>query len=160
ASEVGQDWSSYQTEMRAAADAGRPTPAAPGHGVGGLGIALALAGLVPLGIGMVRRNERPRRDYVLGERPDASPPVAGAGLGDGFELVRRDEGGVTLRLLPGMHGHIEREGATHRIDALPNASGPTRELSLATGARAQVRYGELAFDVAAVPPGRVAAGRS
>lgn len=159
ATEVSQDWASYQTEARAAADAGRPAPIEPGHGVGGLGIALALAGLVPLGLGVVRRNERPRGDYVIGERPDASLPVSGDGIGDGFKLVERDARGITLRLLPGMHGEIEQGGVMHRIDPLANGSA-TRELPLATGARAQVRYGELAFDVAAVAPGRVAAGRS
>jgi TonB family protein len=159
ASEVTQDWSSYQSEARAAADAGRPIPSAPGHGAGGLGIALALAGLVPLGIGMVRRKERPRSNYVIGERPDASLTVAGEGIGEGFELVERSDRGVTLRLLPSMHGQIEQDGVVHRIDALA-ASAPTRELSLASGAKAQVHYGALSFDVAAVPPGRVAAGRS
>ncbi len=158
ASEVTQDWASYQTEARAAADAGRPAPATPGHGAGGLGIALALAGLVPLGIGVVRRGERPRTDYVLGERHDASLPVAGEGIGEAFTLVERDARGVMLRLLPGMHGHVEQNGVVHRIDA--QGSGPTREIPLATGAKAQVRFGELAFDVAAVAPGKVAAGRS
>ncbi|MBC8072028.1 MAG: TonB family protein [Deltaproteobacteria bacterium] len=159
AGEVAQDWSAYQGEARAAADAGRSLPPTPGHGVGGLGIVLALAGLVPLGIGVVRRNERPRSSYVIGERPDASFTVSGEGIGDGFELVERNDRGVTLRLLPSMHGRLENDGVVHRIDTVPPTS-PARVLALPTGSKAQVHFGALVFDVAAVPPGRVAAGRS
>lgn len=154
--EIAQDWSSHNAEVQAAAEAGRPAPTAPGWGTGGLGIALALMGLVPLGVGLTRNVDRVRTRYVVGEGDDVDLTVGGELVREPMTLVRRDADGITLRLSPQMRGFIDNAGTRHDLAA---ARGQGSELRLPTGARAHVELGELAFDVAAVAPGRVLAGR-
>jgi hypothetical protein len=159
ASELGQDWSSHQEQVRAAAEAGAPAPAQPGYGVGGLGLMLAFAGLVPLGLGIVGRRDRVSTSYVLGDGPDASLTMAGDALPQAHTLVRRDDRGVVLSVSPAMHGHVDAGGVRHDLRELV-ARGGSSEIALQTGATARVELGAVTFDVAAVAPGRVIAGRS
>ncbi|MBX7078809.1 MAG: AgmX/PglI C-terminal domain-containing protein [Nannocystaceae bacterium] len=153
AHDVTQDFTSHAAEVKAAAEAGRPTPPAPGWGTGGIGMVLALAGLVPLGLGIVRQREQVRDRYILGEGPDASIPVGGTALREPLTLVRRDQSGIVLQLSPELRGFVERAGARQEL------AGGAGELRLEPGTRAQVTLGELRFDVTAVAPGRVLAGR-
>jgi TonB family protein len=165
--DVAQDWSAYQEDARAAAERGRPIPAEPGWGVGGLGLGLALMGLAPLTFGVTRRRERARTRYVLGETSDASFPLAASALAgaSAFTLVRRGDHGVSLRYTDAMHGEVIVD--EHRVDLREaTATGRARfdgdayELPLAAGSRAKVAFGEHVFHVRAVPPGRVLAGKS
>ncbi len=157
--EMTQDWGGYQQAARDAADAGVRAPDAPGWGVGGLGLVLALAGLVPLGFGVIGSRERVRTRYVLGEGPDASLPMGGEALPEPLTLVRRDDRGVMLTVTPAMAGHLESGGVRHDLRALAGTGG-TREIELHAGTRARVELGAVTFDVAAVAPGRVVAGRA
>lgn len=159
AHELGQDWASHQEQVRAAAEVGAPAPAQPGYGAGGLGLALAFAGLVPLGLGIVGRRDRARTSYVLGDGPDASLTMAGDALPQTHTLVARDERGVVLSVSPTMRGHLESGGVRHDLRELVTRGGSS-EIAMQTGATARVELGSVTFDVAAVAPGRVIAGRS
>jgi TonB family protein len=166
AHEVTQDWSSYQETARTAAETGRPIPAAPGWGLGGLGLGLALMGLAPLAFGITRRADRPRTSYVLGESPHASFPVAASTLAgaSAFTLVRRGEHGIALRYTDGMRGDVTVDGTTmdlREATALGRArfDGDAFELPLVAGAQAKVGFGDHLFHVRAVAPGRVLAGK-
>ncbi len=166
AHEISQDWSSYQATARTAAEQGRPIPDAPGWGLGGLGLGLALMGLAPLAFGLTRRNDKPRTSYVLGESPRASFPVAASTLAGAtaFTLVRRGEHGIALRYTDGMAGDVTVDGTTmdlREATALGRArfDGDAFELPLVAGAHAKVGFGDHLFHVRAVPPGRVLAGK-
>lgn len=157
AEDVGQNWQAHAEARKAALEAGRAAPTAPGWGLGGLGIALVLAGLVPTAVGLTRRADRIREHYTLGESPDASFPAAGELVGDGLTLVRRDGDGVVLRVADNMRGHLELDGIRRELHELGTG---TRDVVLQRGARAHVELGALVFDISAVAPGRVVAGRS
>lgn len=166
AHEIGQDWSAYQETARTAAEAGRPQPAEPGWGLGGLGLGLALFGLAPFTYGVTRRNDQPLTRYVVGESTEASFPLAASTLAgaSAFTLVRRGDDGIALRFTDAMEGEIVVDG--NRIDLREaSATGRARfdgdayEVPLGAGAQARVAFGEHAFHVRAVPPGRVLAGR-
>lgn len=159
ANELGQDWASHQEQVRAAAEASAPAPATPGLGLGGLGIALAFAGLVPLGVGIVGRRDRTRTSYVLGDGPDASLTMAGDALPQAHTLVTRDDRGVVLSVSPTMRGHVDAGGVRHDLRERVSRGGSS-EIALQTGASARVELGAVTFDVAAVAPGKVIAGRS
>lgn len=83
AHEVAQDWDGYQEAREQAAATGRPAPQEPGTGLGGLAIGLALLGLVPMGLGMTRRDDVGVDRYTLGEGPDASFLVQASDLPGG-----------------------------------------------------------------------------
>jgi len=166
AHDVGQDWESYREQARVEADHGRPIPQEPGWGLAGLGLGLALFGLAPFTFGIVRRNERVRSDYVLGESHEASFPMSATTLAgsNAFTLVRRGDHGVSLRYTAAMQGELVTDG--QRIDLREvTAAGRARfdgeayELPLSAGARARIAVGEHEFHVRAVPPGRAIAAR-
>ena len=164
AHEVTQDWSTYREDARIAAEAGRPAPTEPGWGLGGLGVDLALMGLAPLTFGITRRRDQVRSTYVLGERSDASFPLAASTLAgaSAFTLVRRGDHGIALRYTDAMHGEVIVDGQHFDLrDAKSRAhfDGEAHELPLAVGSHAKVGIGEHLFHVRAVAPGRVLAGR-
>ncbi len=159
AHEVTRDWGAHQELARQAVEDGMQMPVPPGSGFGGLGLVLALAGLVPLGFGVIGRGERPRERYVLGEGPDASLPIGGEALAEPLTLVRRDARGIVLTVAPTMTGHLESDGVRHDLRTLAAGDG-ARDVLIAAGASARVQLGAVTFDVAAVAPGRVVAGRA
>jgi hypothetical protein len=94
--EAAQDWDAYSERTIAAAEAGKPAPAKPGNGLGGLGFGLAMLGLVPIGVGFTRMQDRGRRTYTLGEGHDAPMHVPAATL-PGGERSRWSPATVTTR---------------------------------------------------------------
>lgn len=104
-----QAWSEFEHAAALASMRGDAPPAAPGSAWGVLGLFAALAGLVPLMLGLVRTTERDPSRYSIGEGAGASvatPPVDLVTPG-AFELVRVGAGGaVGLRFTETMQGEI------------------------------------------------------
>ncbi|MCX4246862.1 AgmX/PglI C-terminal domain-containing protein [Paraliomyxa miuraensis] len=163
AHEVSQDWEGYQQAQADAAVSGRPAPEAPGLGLGGLAMALALLGLVPMGLGLSRREDVGLDRYTLGEGPDASFKVAMPGLGDqSFPLVLERGDAHVLRFTPQMSGYVSM--GNQRLDlpelvrsgaAVPD--GSSYAMSLPHGAKAHLEHGELSYEVSSVNRGKVIA---
>jgi TonB family protein len=163
-SELGETkWSEYDVARRDAAEAGRPVPAPPGTGWGGLGMALAFLGLVPFGVGVIRLQDRGVPHYTIGEGHQAQFTAPGQGLPDeaAFPLVR----GGSLHFTQHMHGDVTLEGQTSSLGDLVSsgraaATGSTYSLPIPVGARCRVQHGPLTFHVNQVAPGRVVARKS
>jgi hypothetical protein len=166
--EVSQDWAAHQEASAQAVAAGRPAPEAPGLGLGGFGMALALMGLVPLGFGLVRRHDVGLDRYTLGEGHDATFPVAAEGLPDGeaFPLVsKHGDDELVLRFTAGMRGHVSVDGRRHGLDELVRdgraaATGSAWALPLPRGAKAKVEHGGVAYLVSSVAGGKAIAKTS
>ena len=161
--EASRDWVTYDEQAIAAREASAPAPAKPGNGLGGLGFGLAMLGLVPLGVGFTRLQDRGRKSYTLGESHDAAMHVPAATLpnGETFPLVH-GEGEYSLQFTAAMQGELTAEGQSVSLQALI-ASGRASErggiysIPLAPGAKARVRHGELTFHIHSVAPGVVTA---
>jgi hypothetical protein len=111
-SEVKQDWSGYQEKMAEANETGGLRPQKPGNGLGGLGVALALLGVVPFGMGLIRMGDFVNRSYTIGESHGASFHVPPQGLPDGgaFPLVRGSDHEFSLNFTQGMTGEVTFDG--------------------------------------------------
>ncbi len=165
-SEVSQDWSGHQARAQAAVDAGKPAPARPGNGLGGLGFGLAMLGLIPVGIGLTRLRDRGLQAYTLGEHHDAAMHVPASTLpnGERFPLVQ-GEGDFALRFTDAMVGELTVDGHTTSFSALVAEGRATRvsgaySVPLVPGAQARVRHGALTYFIDTVAPGVVAARKS
>ncbi|MEM7154681.1 MAG: TonB family protein [Myxococcota bacterium] len=168
ANEVNQDWESYQAARDEAATLGRAAPEAPGTGLGGLGIGLALLGLVPFGLGMARRDDVGLEKYTLGETHDATFHVPTEGLpgsDEAFALVSRHGDDYLLRFTPEMKGEVTIGG--QRMDLAELASsgragmaGSSYAFPLPSGAKARVEHAGVSYQISSVPKGRAMAGRS
>ncbi len=164
ANEVSQDWTAHQEATAQALTTGRPAPEAPGNGLGGLGMTLALLGLVPFGLGLVRRQDVGLDRYTVGEGHDATFHAAADGLpdGDAFPLVSKQDEGLVLRFAPSMRGHVSVEGRRTGLDELVRngrvtASGSAWAMPLPRGARAKLEHGGITYEVAAVAAGKATA---
>lgn len=164
--EAAQDWDSYGERVAAATEAGKPAPARPGSGLGGLGFGLAMLGLVPMGIGFTRMQDRGRRAYTLGEGHDATMHVPAATLpnGESFPLVQGD-GDYALQFTAEMQGELTFDGHSTTLAALIEGGRATRvgmaySVPLVPGAQARVRHGALTFFIHSVAPGVVTARKS
>ncbi len=164
--EAAQDWDGHSERTIAAAEAGKPAPAKPGTGLGGLGFGLAMLGLVPIGIGFTRLQDKGRRSYTLGEGHDAAMHVPAATLpsGESFPLVQGD-GDYALQFTTDMQGELTVDGTSITLAALISSGRATRvgdayTVPLAPGAQARVRHGALTFFVHSVAPGVVMARKS
>lgn len=162
----GEAWSTYEVQKAEAAIAGRPAPQAPGSSWSGLGVFLGLAGLVPLGFGLVRLGDRDRSRYTIGEGAQTSFATATASLSTpDFPLVAANEGGETcVQFTPGMEGHVTVEGQRYSLQELVSSGQATVQGSafafpLPTGARCRIQHEDVTFHVNGVKPGRVVAGR-
>jgi TonB family protein len=163
--ELGEDWDAYQREKIAAATVGDPAPTAPGSGLGGFGLGLALLGLVPFAVGLTRSADRYARDYTIGEGHDASFPIAASALptAGGFPLIEETvDGGHALNFTATMAGVITRGDATVSLaelvrGGLAAADGERYRVPLATDARCRITCGDVTFFINAVAPGRVMA---
>ena len=113
--EAAQDWDGYSERSIAASEAGKPAPAKPGNGLGGLGFGLAMLGLVPIGLGFVRMQDRARTSYTLGEGHDAAMHVPAATLPNGelFPLVS-GTGDYALQFTAEMQGELTVDGTSVR----------------------------------------------
>jgi TonB family protein len=161
--EASRDWNGYSEQAIAAREASMPAPAKPGNGLGGLGFGLAMLGLVPIGIGFTRLQDRSRKTYTLGESHDAAMHVPAATLpgGESFPLVR-GEGEYSLQFTAEMEGELTAEGQSASLAALiasgrAQARGGIYSVPLAPGAKARVRHGALTFHIHSVAPGVVTA---
>jgi len=164
--EVAQDWDSHSERVAQAAEVGKPAPARPGTGLGGLGFGLAMLGLVPLGVGFTRLQDRGRRAYTLGEGHDATMHVPAATLpgGESFPLVQGD-GDYALQFTAEMQGELSVDGHSSTLAALIEGGRATRvgaaySVPLPPGAQARVRHGALTFFIHSVAPGVVMARKS
>ena len=164
--EAAQDWDSYGERVAAASEVGKPAPAKPGTGLGGLGFGLAMLGLVPLGVGFTRMQDRGRRAYTLGEGHDAAMHVPAATLpsGESFPLVQGD-GDYALQFTAEMQGELTIDGHSTTLAALIESGRATRvgaafSVPLVPGAQARVRHGALTFFIHSVAPGVVTARKS
>jgi hypothetical protein len=164
--EAAQDWDGYSERAVAAHEAGKPAPAKPGTGLGGLGFGLAMLGLVPIGVGFTRLQDRGRRSYTLGESHDAAMHVPAATLpnGESFPLVQGD-GDYALQFTSDMQGELTVDGQSVTLAALISSGRATRvgaayTVPLAPGAQARVRHGALTFFIHSVAPGVVTARKS
>ncbi|MGH1348404.1 MAG: AgmX/PglI C-terminal domain-containing protein [Nannocystales bacterium] len=160
-------WQTYETQSADAATAGRPAPQTPGSSWSGLGVVLSLAGLVPLGFGLVRLGDRDRSRYTIGEGDQTSFATAAASLPTpaDFPLVAANEGGETcVQFTPGMEGHVTVEGQRYSLQELVSSGQATVQgaafaFPLPTGARCRIQHEDVTFHVNGVKPGRVVAGR-
>lgn len=166
ANEVGQDWEGYQAAREDALQAGRAMPQTPGTGLGGLGLGLALMGLVPLGLGLVRREDQGLHRYTIGEGHGASFHVSGEGLpdGDGFELVRQQGDDYVLSFTAGMRGRLSTASGSVELGELVRSGqaasqGTAHAVTLPPGSRAEVEHAGVRYLVSSVARGRVVAGK-
>ncbi len=161
--EASRDWSAYDEQAIAAREVSAPAPSKPGNGLGGLGFGLAMLGLVPLGVGFTRLQDRGRKSYTLGESHDAAMHVPAATLpnGETFPLVH-GEGDYSLQFTAAMQGELVAEGQSVSLAGLiasgrANERGGIYSIPLAPGAKARVRHGDLTFHIHSVAPGVVTA---
>ncbi|MBV1860429.1 MAG: AgmX/PglI C-terminal domain-containing protein [Nannocystaceae bacterium] len=160
-------WRTYEVQKAEAAISGRPAPQVPGSAWSGLGVVLGLAGLVPLGFGLVRLGDRDRSRYTIGEGDQTSfaTPAASLPTPAGFPLVAANEGGETcVRFTAGMEGDVTVEGHRYRLHELVSSGqarvqGSAFAFSLPTGARCRIQHDDVTFHVNGVKPGRIVAGR-
>ncbi len=165
--EVSQDWEGYDEQVVAAQVDGSVTPDKPGTGLGGFGVALALLGLVPFGLGAVRMGDAVRRDFTIGEGHDASFHVPTAGLPDpsGFPLVRSADDSFSLSFTAEMRGEVTSSGETVDLCELASSGraakvGSHYSMPLPPGATCRVAYNDVTFYVNSVAPGAVIARKS
>ncbi len=165
--EVAQPWTEYSREAVEAQQARREVPPAPGLGTGGLGLALALLGLVPFVAGALRLRDESLDAYMIGEGPEARFKLAGNGLpsADATPLVERTQGGYALAFTPAMQGKVELGGQQVSLADLiasgrAQADAGMYRYNLPAGAKARVQHGEIGFSVSLVHRGAVVAGRS
>jgi hypothetical protein len=161
--EASRDWDAYSEQAIAAREASLPAPARPGNGLGGLGFGLAMLGLVPIGVGFSRMQDRGRKAYTLGESHEATMHVPAATLpgGETFPLVAGD-GEYALQFTRDMQGELTFEGQSVSLEALvasgrASGRGEVFSVPLAPGAKARVRHGALTFHIHSVAPGVVTA---
>ncbi|MCB9701970.1 MAG: TonB family protein [Myxococcales bacterium] len=165
--EVSQDWDGYQKKVAEAQQTGGIMPQKPGTGLGGIGVALALLGLIPFGVGMARMSDYAPRDYTIGEGHEVSFHVPPAGLPTpaGFPLVRGSDHDFALNFTQGMNGEVTLDGQTVPLAQLVSsgraaAAGSHYTFPLPPGASCRVAYQDVTFYVNSVAPGAVLAGGS
>ncbi len=164
--EVAQPWQDYTAARVAAQQAHAEAPAAPGLGTGGIGLGLALLGLVPFIAGALRMRDEVLDAYTIGESPAANFKVSGHNLPNAgaTPLVERSAGGYALAFTPSMQGTIELEGQHFALgDLIASGRALARDgmyrYELPTGARAKLQHGDVGFHVSLVHRGAVVAGR-
>lgn len=163
----GEAWEAYHAEAADAAAAGRPAPTAPGSALSGLGVALGLLGLVPLGIGAVRLRDRDPSRYTIGEGDAVSFATTTTALPDpsGFPLVASNDAGDTrVCFTPQMQGLVVVGGQQYTLEQLVASGqaiqqGAAFSFPLPKAARCRIQHGDITFHVNAVKPGKVVAGR-
>ncbi|MBA3545094.1 MAG: FHA domain-containing protein, partial [Nannocystis sp.] len=166
-SEVGQDWEGYQKGVAEATETGGVRPVKPGNGLAGLGMGLALLGLVPFGMGLMRLGDYVNRSYTIGESHGASFHVPPQGLPDGsaFPLVRGSDHEFSLNFTQNMQGEVTFDGQSIPLGQLVSSgragsAGSSYTFPLPPGANCRVKYNDLTFFVNSVAPGAVIKGGS
>ena len=167
AADVMQDWEAYHDAQAKALELGRPEPQPPGLGYAGLGIGLALFGLIPFGFGIVRLGDTGVGNYTVGEGHGATFHVPTAGLPDSaaFPLVRSNNNDYTLNFTQDMTGDVTLEGQKLALSELVSsgragAMGSMYSFPLPMGAKCRLEHNGLTYHVNTVPPGKAIAGKS
>jgi hypothetical protein len=163
--EVGQDWKGYQDKLAEANETGGVRPQKPGNGLAGLGVGLALLGLVPFGFGLIRLGDYVNRSYTIGESHGASFHVPPQGLPDGaaFPLVRGSDHEFALNFTQNMQGEVTFDGQSVPLGQLVSSgragsAGSSYTFPLPPGANCRVKYNDVTFFVNSVAPGAVIKG--
>ncbi|HEY0136919.1 MAG TPA: AgmX/PglI C-terminal domain-containing protein [Nannocystis sp.] len=166
-SEVKQDWAGYQDKLAEANETGGLRPQKPGNGLGALGVALALLGVVPFGFGLIRLSDFVNRSYTIGESHGASFHVPPQGLPDGsaFPLVRGSDHEFSLNFTQNMTGEVTFDGQSIPLGQLVSSgragsTGSSYTFPLPPGANCRVKYNDVTFFVNSVAPGAVIKGGS
>ena len=166
-SEVKQDWQGYQDKMAEASESGGLRPQKPGNGLGALGVALALLGVVPFGMGLIRMGDYVNRSYTIGESHGASFHVPPQGLPDSaaFPLVRGSDHEFALNFTQSMTGEVTFDGQSIPLGQLVSSgragsTGSSYTFPLPPGANCRVKYNDITFFVNSVAPGAVIKGGS
>ncbi len=167
ANEVGQDWETYHDEQAKALELGRPAPQPPGMGLAGLGIGLAMLGLIPFGFGVVRLGDTGVGNYTLGEGHHATFHSPTTGLPDAaaFPLVRGGSNDYTLNFTQDMVGDVTLEGQKLTLADLVSsgragAMGSMYSFPMPAGAHCRLQHNGVTYHVNTVPPAKVIAARS
>jgi hypothetical protein len=128
---------------------------------------LALLGLVPFGMGLMRLGDYVNRSYTIGESHGASFHVPPAGLPDGaaFPLVRGSDHEFALNFTQQMQGEVTFDGQSIPLGQLVSSGragsqGSSYTFPLPPGANCRVKYNDLTFFVNSVAPGAVIKGGS
>ena len=165
--EVSRPWEQYKADVLKANTTGGVMPQKPGMGLGGVGIGLALLGLIPLTLGMTRLNEIVHTSYTIGEGHHATFHVPTSGLPDAtaFPIVRGGGHEFSLNFTGEMDGEVTFDGQTIPLQQLVSsgragAAGSSYSFPIPPGANCRVAYRDMTFYVNSVPPGAVVAASS
>ncbi len=164
--EVTQDWATWNKAALKAQQDGLSAPKVPGYNTGGLGLGLALLGLLPMVAGALRLTERVVEHYTIGEGHHATFHVPTAGLPDpvAFPLVRSGGGGFTLNFTKDMTGDVTVQGQRVALSELVSSgraanAGSAYSFPLPPQASCRVKHGEVSFHINTVNPGLLMVGR-
>jgi hypothetical protein len=167
ANEVMQDWEGYNAAQIKAAELGRPAPEQPGMGLAGLGIGLALIGLIPFGFGVVRLDDTGIGSYTVGEGPHAVFPAPTQGLPEpaAFPLVRGSHNDYTLNFTHDMVGDVTLDGQKLTLADLVSsgragAMGSVYSFPMPANAHVRLQHNGITYHVNTVPPGKAIAAKS
>ncbi len=165
--EVTQDWDKYNADQAKNIELGRPAPEQPGLGLAGVGIGLALLGLIPFAFGVVRLNDVGVGSYTLGEGSHAVFPAPTQGLPDAaaFPLVRGSHNDYTLNFTQDMAGDVTLEGQRLSLAELvasgrAGAMGSVYSFPMPAGAHVRLMHNGVSYHVNTVPPGKAIATKS
>ncbi|MCY1006798.1 AgmX/PglI C-terminal domain-containing protein [Nannocystis pusilla] len=166
-SDVNQDWPGYGKRVQESIEQGTPRPTPPGNGLAAIGMLLAIAGLVPFSMGLIRTGDYVNKNFTIGEGHGASFHVPPAGLPEpnGFPLVRGSDHEFALNFTQNMSGEVTFDGQTITLQQLvatgrAGSQGSSFSFPLPPGATARVKYQDVTFYVNSVAPGAVIKGGS
>ncbi|MCB9750150.1 MAG: AgmX/PglI C-terminal domain-containing protein [Myxococcales bacterium] len=165
--EASRDWDGYKQGVLEANTSGGVMPQKPGMGLGGVGIGLALLGLVPLMMGVSRMSEVVHSNYTIGEGHDATFHIPPAGLPNpaAFPLVRGSDHEFSLNFTQEMEGEVTFDGQTIPLNQLVSsgragAAGNSYSFPIPPGANCRVAFRDMTFYINSVAPGAVIAAAS
>lgn len=165
------DWEKHEQAVEDAREKEIAPPAYPeGYwGLSWLGALLALGGMAPIAVGLVRLNDRgvPNYDIGEGDKITFATPVHGLPDSSMFPLVQGGpDGDSALNFTSSMTGEVSIEGQKVALNELVSAgravtgSGGAYTYPLPPGAQCRVQHEGLTFLVNSVPPGRALVARN
>lgn len=167
ANDVAQDWEKYNADQAKAHELGRPAPEQPGLGLAGIGIGIALLGLIPFGFGVVRLDDKGVGSYTVGEGAHAVFHVPTQGLPEtaAFPLVRGNHNDYTLNFTQDMVGDVTLDGQKLTLAELvgsgrAGAMGSVYSFPMPANAHVRLQHNGVTYHVNTVPPGKALATKS
>jgi len=168
ANDVAQDWEKYNADQAKAIELGRPAPEQPGLGLAGIGIGIALLGLIPFGFGIVRLDDKGVGSYTVGEGHHAVFHVPTQGLPESaaFPLVRGSgNNDYTLNFTQDMVGDVTLDGQKLTLAELvasgrAGAMGSVYSFPMPANAHVRLQHNGVTYHVNTVPPGKTIAAKS